>query len=61
VVHGIRAVPEPEVAVAVLIHGGGEGTTFAAPAANDILNAYFTGEQRPNRNDRYGYGDGGAG
>ena len=37
----------PEVAVAVLIHGGGEGTTFAAPAANDILNAYFTGRATP--------------
>jgi penicillin-binding protein 2 len=31
----------PEIVVAVLIAGGGEGATFAAPAANDILNAYF--------------------
>ncbi len=31
----------PEVVVAVLIVGGGEGSTFAAPATNDILNAYF--------------------
>ncbi len=35
---------KPEVVVAVLIVGGGEGTTFAAPAANDILNAYFKGQ-----------------
>ncbi len=34
----------PEVVVAVLIVGGGEGTTFAAPAANDILKAYFKGQ-----------------
>ena len=37
----------PEVVVAVLIVGGGEGTTFAAPAANDILNAYFKGRTTP--------------
>ncbi len=37
----------PEVVVAVLIVGGGEGTTFAAPAANDILNAYFKGRAAP--------------
>lgn len=37
----------PEIAVAVLIVGGGEGTTFAAPAANDILNAYFKGRATP--------------
>lgn len=37
----------PEVVVAVLIVGGGEGTTFAAPAANDILNAYFQGRATP--------------
>ncbi|MCA1668990.1 MAG: hypothetical protein LC793_16675 [Thermomicrobia bacterium] len=37
----------PEVVVAVLIVGGGEGTTFAAPAANDILNAYFKGRATP--------------
>ncbi len=39
----------PEIAVAVLIVGGGEGTTFAAPAANDILNAYFKlqGQAKP--------------
>jgi hypothetical protein len=32
--------------VAVLIVGGGEGTTFAAPAAGDILNAYFNGKAK---------------
>ncbi len=36
----------PEVVVAVLIVGGGEGATFAAPAANDILNAYFNGKAK---------------
>jgi penicillin-binding protein 2 len=36
----------PEVVVAVLIVGGGEGTTFAAPAAGDILNAYFNGKAK---------------
>jgi len=36
----------PEVAVVVLIVGGGEGTTYAAPAANDILNAYFSASGR---------------
>jgi penicillin-binding protein 2 len=36
----------PEVVVAVLIVGGGEGTTFSAPAAGDILNAYFNGKAK---------------
>jgi penicillin-binding protein 2 len=36
----------PEVVVAVLIVGGGEGTTFAAPVAGEILNAYFNGKAR---------------
>lgn len=31
----------PEVVVAVVIVGGGEGSTFATPVANDILKAYF--------------------
>lgn len=32
---------DPEIAVVVCIIGGGEGVSFAAPAANDILTAYF--------------------
>lgn len=32
----------PEIVVAVLLVGGGEGGTFAAPVANDILKAYFS-------------------
>ncbi len=37
----------PEVVVAVLIVGGGEGSTWAAPVANDILNAYFNRKPAP--------------
>ena len=32
--------------MAVLIVGGGEGSTFAAPVAGDILNAYFKGKAK---------------
>jgi penicillin-binding protein 2 len=32
---------EPEIAVTVLIPGGGEGSTFAVPVADAILAAYF--------------------
>ncbi len=32
----------PEVVVAVLIVGGGEGSTYAAPVANEMLAAYFS-------------------
>ena len=31
----------PEIVVAVLIPGGGEGSVFSGPAANEILGAYF--------------------
>jgi penicillin-binding protein 2 len=37
----------PEIVVAVLIVGGGEGATFATPVANDILNAYFKAKGSP--------------
>jgi penicillin-binding protein 2 len=37
----------PEVVVVVLIAGGGEGATFAVPAASDILNAYFSAKGSP--------------
>lgn len=33
---------DPEIAVLVLVEGGGEGTTAAAPVAKEVLNAYFT-------------------
>ncbi len=36
----------PEVVVAVFIYGGGEGTTFAAPVANDVLAYYFNRPQK---------------
>lgn len=32
---------EPEIAVAVLIEGGGEGATYAVPVADAVLAAYF--------------------
>jgi len=36
----------PEVVVAVFIYGGGEGSTFAAPVANDVLAYYFNRPQK---------------
>lgn len=33
---------EPEIAIAVLIYGGGEGSQFAAPVAKDVLQYYFS-------------------
>ena len=32
---------QPEIAVVVLIQGGGEGATFAVPVADAILASYF--------------------
>lgn len=34
-------VEEPEIAVAVIIEAGGEGSTFAVPVADAMLRAYF--------------------
>jgi cell division protein FtsI/penicillin-binding protein 2 len=33
---------DPEIAVAVIIEGGGEGHAAALPVARDILQAYFS-------------------
>ncbi len=32
---------EPEIAVVIMVFGGGEGSAVAAPAANDVLQYYF--------------------
>lgn len=34
-------IEEPEIAVAVIIEAGGEGSTFAVPVADAVLRAYF--------------------
>lgn len=34
-------IENPEIAVAVIIDGGGEGSTFAVPVADSVLRAYF--------------------
>lgn len=34
-------IEDPEIAVAVIIEAGGEGSTYAVPVADAVLRAYF--------------------
>src|SRR3990172_7969423 len=38
---GFAPWQDPTIAVLVLVEGGGEGTTAAAPVAKDVFRAYF--------------------
>jgi penicillin-binding protein 2 len=38
---GFAPWQEPEIAILVLVEGGGEGTTAAAPVAEEVFRAYF--------------------
>ncbi|HEX2033860.1 MAG TPA: penicillin-binding protein 2 [Chloroflexota bacterium] len=38
---GYAPYEDPEIAVAVVVYGGGEGSEVAAPAAADVMKAYF--------------------
>ena len=43
---GYAPFDDPQIAVAVVVHHGGEGSEIAAPAAAETLKAYFEVVQR---------------
>jgi penicillin-binding protein 2 len=42
---GFAPYDNPQIAVAVVVYGGGEGSEIAAPAAGEIMKAYFEPRQ----------------
>jgi penicillin-binding protein 2 len=48
---------DPQLAVVVMVEGGGEGSRVAVPAATDIIEYYFTRPQEPAEEGGYGAAD----
>ncbi len=51
---GFAPFEKPEIAVAVVVEGGGQGSRIALPAVTDIIEYYFTRERGPASEESHG-------